>query len=93
MKKLPWYRRPLKLKLGNKELTYQIDTFGSDENHDRLIKNSIRAASLLAIILLQNLSANSVLRWLVVPAIIFVGTSEIRYFRNDKKKFSLEAWR
>lgn len=82
------------MKLGNRrlEFEYKLDTWGSDKNHDKLLTNVVRLTALASLAFLSSNQPTLLRYTFFVYGIIFVGITNIRFYRNKMKKIEINLW-
>lgn len=82
----------IKLNHNGKEFGIALDTFGSPENYDRLLKNIIRILGITGSCLYFKAESLYLIP-MVIISLVMAGMSDIRYFRNKRNYLEWTAWR
>lgn len=74
------------------KFVYEIDTFGSNKNYDKLLTNCLRIFSILGLFVCFKYGFSIFELFIFILSIIFIGVTDIIFFRNNCKELIIKVW-
>lgn len=85
--------RPIKIiNLKWLKFEWMFDTWGSKKNEDKLLTNVIRIWAISGLCLISVADFGLLEIFVFIFSIIFIGITDVRYFRNRCKKLEIKVW-